>query len=441
MARFLLTTQPIPGHINPMVPIARELVARGHDVLWYTGELFRPAVEKSGARYLPMNAAPDFDLTDPTVMPERHGLKGIAQLKFYLQHMLLDSAPGQVQDLAAYVERWPVDALFSDITFLGSLYLAELGGPPCAVLGATAYPQLSRDTAPYGLGWQPSSGFFGRLRNQLLNALVGRVMFADVNRYADRVRRSIGLPPTDFAFIDTAPLLSDLYLQATAAAFEYPRSDLPAKVHFIGPLIHRPSEPFEPPTWWAELDAGRPVVHVTQGTIATAHEQLMVPAIQALADEDVLVIATTGGKTAAEFPLSPLPANVRLEPFVPYHSLLPKVDVMITNAGYGGVQFALAHGVPLVAAGRTEDKKEICARLEWAGVGLTLPTESPSPRQIREAVRQILGNPRYREDSRRLKADFDRHDAPREAADLLEQFDAGRAVQGAPQVGARRARQ
>ena len=440
MARFLLTTQPIPGHINPMVPIARELVTRRHDVLWYTGKLFRGAVEKTGARFLPMRAAPDFDLTDPSVMPERHGLKGIAQLKFYLQHMLLDSAPGQVEDLADYVARWPVDALFSDITFLGSLYLSELDGPPCAVLGATAYPQLSRDTAPYGLGWQPSSGFFGRLRNQLLNVLVGRVMFADVNRYADGIRQRIGLPPTDFPFIDTAPLLSDLYLQATAAAFEYPRSDLPEKVHFIGPLIHRPSEPFVPPDWWAELDAGRPVVHVTQGTIATAHEQLMVPAIQGLAEEEVLVIATTGGKTADEFPLSPLPSNVRLEPFVPYHSLLPKADVMITNAGYGGVQFALAHGVPLVAAGRTEDKKEICARLEWAGVGITLPTESPRPEQIRNAVRRILGNPGFHEDSRRLKVDFDRHDAPREAADLLESLETGNSARRPIEKSAREAR-
>ena len=36
---------------------------------------------------------------------------------------------------------------------------------------------------------------------------------------------------------------------------------------------------------------------------------------------------------------------------------------MVTNGGYGGVQLALAHGVPLVVAGNTEEKGEIAARV------------------------------------------------------------------------------
>ena len=43
--------------------------------------------------------------------------------------------------------------------------------------------------------------------------------------------------------------------------------------------------------------------------------------------------------------------------------LLPRTDVLVTNGGYGGVQQALAHGVPLVVAGRTEDKVEVAARV------------------------------------------------------------------------------
>ena len=39
---------------------------------------------------------------------------------------------------------------------------------------------------------------------------------------------------------------------------------------------------------------------------------------------------------------------------------------MLTNGGYGGVQYALAHGVPLVVAGDTEDKPEVAARVEDA---------------------------------------------------------------------------
>ena len=61
MARFLLCTMPMTGHIRPGLPIARELVQRGHEVRWYTGRKFRPEVEAVGARFEPLRTAPDFD--------------------------------------------------------------------------------------------------------------------------------------------------------------------------------------------------------------------------------------------------------------------------------------------------------------------------------------------------------------------------------------------
>jgi MGT family glycosyltransferase len=211
-------------------------------------------------------------------------------------------------------------------------------------------------------------------------------------------------------------------LQGGTPAFEYPRSDLPPQVHFIGPLLPEPPARFTPPSWWPDLQAGRPVILVTQGTVATQSEQLIVPTIEALADLDVLVVATTGGKPVESVKLDMLPSNVRIERFIPYHQLLPHVDVMVTNGGYGGVQLALAHGVPLVAAGETEEKPEICARIAWAGVGINLKTKSPGPAQVRMAVNTLLHDPSYRQRAQAVQADFARHNAPCEAAALLEQL-------------------
>src|SRR4030095_4366556 len=89
-----------------------------------------------------------------------------------------------------------------------------------------------------------------------------------------------------------------------------------------------------------------------------------------------------------------LPANARVEPFIPFGALLPHVDLMITKGGYGGVQFALAHGVPLIVAGATEEKPEIAARVAWSGAGINLKTKTPSPEQIRAAVRAVLADDR-----------------------------------------------
>jgi len=95
---------------------------------------------------------------------------------------------------------------------------------------------------------------------------------------------------------------------------------------------------------------------------------------------------------------------------------------MVTNGGYNGVQAALAHGVPLVAAGQTEEKPEICARIEWAGVGINLKTKTPTPTQLKNAVQKILESPHYRQKTQLIQADIARYDAPTLAANLLEQL-------------------
>jgi UDP:flavonoid glycosyltransferase YjiC (YdhE family) len=195
-------------------------------------------------------------------------------------------------------------------------------------------------------------------------------------------------------------------------------------VRFIGALLDSAgSSEFTPPPWWPELDGGRPVVHVTQGTVATDAGQLLRPTLDALADEDMLVVATTGREIAG---LGPVSANARVERFIPHARLLPHVDVMVTNGGFGGISNALTHGVPLVGAGDSQEKPEVLARLAWSGAGIDLKTGNPSPYRIRTAVRRVLGTPSYRENARRIQSDLARHDARREAAELLEQLAAGK---------------
>ena len=55
---------------------------------------------------------------------------------------------------------------------------------------------------------------------------------------------------------------------------------------------------------------------------------------------------------------------------MPYEQVLPHVDAFVTNGGYTGVTLALAHGVPLVQVGSSEEKAEIGARIAWSGVGV-----------------------------------------------------------------------
>ena len=208
-----------------------------------------------------------------------------------------------------------------------------------------------------------------------------------------------------------------LYLQGSTASFEYPRRDLPAHVHFVGPLLPPSSRGTEVAPWLAALGNKRPLVLVNQGTVATDPADLVLPAIEAFADDDVDVV-TTG--VAPEAVRRPIPANVHVRAFVPFAELLPRVSVAVTNGGFGSVQAALAHGVPLVVAGMSEDKPDIAARVAWSGAGIRLPFRSPSPEVLRGAVHDVLDGSRYRRQAEAFRREIDATDAPRLAAGLVE---------------------
>jgi UDP:flavonoid glycosyltransferase YjiC (YdhE family) len=84
------------------------------------------------------------------------------------------------------------------------------------------------------------------------------------------------------------------------------------------------------------------------------------------------------------------------------------------------VQYALRHARPLVAAGTTEEKGEVCARVAWAGVGRNLATDAPSEALLRESVRAVLGDADARRRVRALADRIAESRAPETAADALE---------------------
>jgi UDP:flavonoid glycosyltransferase YjiC (YdhE family) len=146
---------------------------------------------------------------------------------------------------------------------------------------------------------------------------------------------------------------------------------------------------------------------VTQGTVANHNFELLIaPTLAALANEpDVLVVATAGGRPVVAIP-GAVPSNARLASYLPFEWLLPRVNVLVTNGGYGSVNQAMSFGIPLVTAGMTEDKADVNARVAWSGVGINLATNEPTQEAMRNAVRSVLDKPIYRLRALQLAEEF-----------------------------------
>jgi MGT family glycosyltransferase len=425
MARYLIAATALPGHVLPMLAIAQHLVGLGHEVRVHTASQFRAQAEATGATFSAFERAIDFDYRQlGQRFPERNRMQSAhAQLCFGLKHFFADAMAPQLAGIRAILQTFAADAILTDTMFCGTFPLllgARQARPAIVAVGISALPLSSCDTAFFGTALPPSATAEGRLRNLAMNSNLKQAMFGEVQRYFDSLLTASGHPALPSFFIDAMITLPDLYLQLTSASFEYPRSDLPASVRFVGPLLAPASRNFNPPDWWHELDDGRAVVLVTQGTLANQDPaQLIAPALSALAAaKEIQVVATTGGPLPAGMNLA-IPANARVLPFLPYDRLLPKVHAMVTNGGYGSVNHALSLGVPLVVAGNTEEKPEIAARVAWSGAGINLGSGQPSPRQIGDAVRKVLNEPQYRQRARIMRDDFARHHALTEIAEAI----------------------
>ncbi|WP_045235012.1 glycosyltransferase [Deinococcus pimensis] len=421
MARVLIATAPYVGHVNPATSIARTLTSRGHEVVWYTSRAFERAVEVTGATFTPMRPHLEFDPTNlDERFPARARLNPLKKWEHDIKHLLADFIPDTLDDVREVLRVFPADVILTDVAFVAGRSVHHHTGLPWVSFNPAPVTCSSRDTAPFGFGLRPDASPLGRARNAALNWLVQRALLGGADRYLAGREREVGTPPSGRFVLDAMIHAPDVLLQGTIPELEYPRSDLPATVHFIGALLPDPATDYVRPAWWGELTSGRKVVHVTQGTIDnTDFSKLILPTLRALAGEDVFVIATTGGRDVSEVRAA-LPVNARVEAFIPHDLLLPFVDVMVTNAGFGGVQRALAAGVPLVLAGKEADKAEVCGRVAYAGAGIDLRTETPTPRQLQESVRAVLTLPSYRERAATMRAAFARHDAATRAADLIE---------------------
>jgi MGT family glycosyltransferase len=402
-----------------MLSIAQHLLNKGHQVTFITAELFRNKATASGVRFVPLTGKANLDYRFPDDLVERTTLVGMERMLHTVRHWVIDPIPDQYRCMQQILKQTPADVILVDTGFFGCLPML-LGRredrPP--IIGCGVNP-LMLSSLDCGLTSPPDTTPEGRRRNHEAN-LQWQADFQQSTDQLNQMLVAFGVPPMSQFFGDSMYLLPDLFLQFSGEDFEFTRTDLPPTVRFVGPILPKLAANFQEPAWWSELDDKRPVVLVTQGTFANLDlSELIQPTLSALAGEDVFVIAAIG---RADIDGIAAPPNARVEPFVPFDRLLPKVDVFVTNGGYGAVHQALSVGVPIVIAGESEEKAFIAARVGWTGAGINLETGRPSEEQIRTAVRTVLHGGQHRREAQRLQAHFAQYNALDEIARTVDSF-------------------
>ncbi|WP_067503457.1 nucleotide disphospho-sugar-binding domain-containing protein [Actinoplanes sp. TFC3] len=414
MAKIIVAAPPVPGEFGPMLNVARALAGRGHQITVLSGSLFRAATEQAGLAFVALEGDADYDIREHVAEREALNLPpGPAQLNHDWIHAFANPMPEEHKALQALLAQDPEQYLVCNVLFLGAMPV-KYGVPGLRPAGWVAVSvvglAISSDDSTF-FGPVPAAGpEEARAANRAGNAQFAAALEPARNRVAELLRYMGATEPFTSSFVDGTYLGPDATAVLTVPGFEFERSDLPGTIHLVGALPPQPAGNWEPPAWWSELDGSRPVVVVTQGTLAN-HDlsQLVEPALAGLADQDVTVVAALGGADPASLSI-PVPDNARVASYIPFEALLPRASVLITNGGAGGTHQALAAGVPVIIAGETEDKPANAARVAYHRLGIDLRTGNPSPQAVAEATAAVLTDEVIHENVARLAKVYAEHD-------------------------------
>lgn len=369
------------GHLEPLLPLARASVARGHVVAFAGRPWMAPEVEALG--FPAFSAGSDVGLT-PTRRP-------LAALDVEREMRAVGPGFGErvartrAADLIPLCAAWRPDLLVCEELDFGAMLVAERLGLPHATVLVTAAGSFVRPEFVAGP--------------------------------LDEVRAEHSLPP------DPGLSMPQRYLVLSPfpASYRDPDAVLPDTAHAFranGPDVGS-DEAFPP---LAELAQAARIVYFTLGTVFPVESgDLFSRVLAGLRELEVHVVVTLGpALDPAE--LGPLPAHVHVRRYVPQARLLPHCDLVVSHGGSGSVLGALAHGLPMLLLPMGADQPLNAARCEALGVAQVLDAREATPHAVREAVEHVRANPAYRRAAERLKQEIAGLPDPAHAVSLLERL-------------------
>jgi len=252
---------PGTGHLHPLTALGRQLARRGHQVTVFQVADAEPVIRAAGLGFWPIGSA-DFPLGSLRVKDQRLGrLQGMKALGFIFERFCRHSAV-VLRDAPRAMWAAGIDALIVDQAEFAGGTVAERLGLPFATVILTLPLNLDPEVPFCGFHAYLESSVGARLRTAAGNARV-RALASGLCGLVNRQRQAWGLRPK--ANLDD--FHSDLAQVAQVpAGFDFPQRRLPAQWRYTGPFLDaggRRSVAFP----WERLDASRPLIFVSMGTL------------------------------------------------------------------------------------------------------------------------------------------------------------------------------
>jgi MGT family glycosyltransferase len=398
MKRVAYLTPPAHGHLNPALPVMRELVRRGVQVTCYNTEDFRAKIEHVGASFHTY-ATSELTASEISRALEDGNLANATRLILRASEQI---SPPLIEELA---REKPDLVVFDSIALWGRIAATQL-----RLRAAASITHLVMDERHLKLADML------RLLRIHLPALPG------ILAARRRLRRRFGeaYPASRPLF----PMRDSLNLVFTTRDLQRDTPILDDTFHFVGPSIdpETRSEVFP-----FDALAPGPLVYISMGTVHAAQPELLRACFEAFADVPAQFIVSSGRPSGTD--LGSVPANFLVRESVPQLGILQRADAFVTHAGINSVHEGLYYGVPLILIPHQFEQllNARCVAARGAGIVIEgrIRRKPITPGELRKALDAMLSEPRYRAVANELRRSLRSSGGYREAADLIHAYLSG----------------
>ncbi len=417
--RIVLTTFGTFGDVNPLVAIALELRARGHEAVLAVPEMFRNTIEPLGLRFAPTRPAQDPN--DSRLVAMIYDIKKGTERG--LREFLFPSIRDSYEDLLAAVRaEGGADLLLSGELAYAAPLVAEVTGVPWASCVLAPFSFFSANDPPV----LPPYPMLARIQPFVPGMGFAAARFA---RWVTRtwpepvyaLRAELGLARGKSPIFD-AKFSPDLVLALFSPVLGQPQPDWPPSARCTGFVFHdgdagRVNLSAELQRF---LDAGPAPVVFTLGSAAVLdagdfYEQ-SARAAEMLQQRAVLLV----GNDARNLPRHATPDSICIAPYAPFSQLFPRASVIVHQGGVGTTAHALRAGKPMLVMPYSHDQPDNARRVKRLGVAQVLARRAYTAERAARAIHKLSTEPAYRECAEMVARQMAEQDGLREACDALE---------------------
>jgi zeaxanthin glucosyltransferase len=406
---------PSPGHLNPMIALARQVQSRNHDVVVFSPPVGESLARAAGLPFVPF-AEREFSADKVSeIVGTVSRLKGEEGLQFTV-NAVAAVAEVKWRTLPNLLSSTGIDALVVDnYDFYGEIIPMRIGMPYAIVSNALHFDYSGHTPLCVYDGVHENTAEAIKRNRQGVSKFTQMLIGSNAELIAKAERAGIRAN-----WADPSSLFSDRpWITQCPREFDFESSHWPKQFHYAGPF-HDGKGRLDFPFPWDQL-TGESIVYASMGTVQVGNPDVFSTIAAAVSKHKGLQLVLAIGNFLRPEQIGPVPNNAIIVNNAPQLELLKKASVCITHAGCNSVLEALTQGVPQIAIPVTNDQPGVAARIADKKTGKTTSLDGLDESNLSVLVDEVFNNPIYRDNSRSIQKAIAKKNGLSVAADLLEQ--------------------